>query len=63
MTESNEALHVCSCGGNCGCQEEESDVQHISRDEYISRLEDYLTRLREEIVLVEDELADLRQTA
>lgn len=63
MSEMNESVHVCSCGGNCGCQDEVTDVQHVTREEYISRLEDYLTRLKEEITLVEDELADLRQTA
>ena len=65
MSESEESAHVCSCGGNCGCQDEAMDSQQIylTREEYVGRLEDYLARLKEEIVSVEQELVDLRQTA
>jgi len=65
MAESEESVHVCSCGGNCGCQDEASETQqvYLTRDEYIGRLEEYLGRLKEEIESVEQELVDLRQTA
>jgi len=48
--------HVCSCGGNCGCAEEQQAVgrkMYLTRDEYISRLEQYLVDLKAEIHSVE----------
>jgi hypothetical protein len=65
MPESDESVHVCACGGNCGCHDDVADSQQVvlSREDYIVRLEDYLVRLKEEITLVEAELADLREVA
>lgn len=55
--------HVCSCGGNCGCNESQAGMGQIylTKDEYIARLEQYLVELKAEIHSVEDELAELRQ--
>lgn len=55
----------CACGGNCGCgtHAAEEPRAFLTREEYIQRLEHYLTDLRAEIDAVERELADLRQTA
>jgi hypothetical protein len=65
MPEPEESVHVCSCGGNCGCHDDVADTQQVvpTREEYIVRLEDYQSRLKEEIQLVEAELADLREVA
>ena len=65
MPESEESVHVCACGGNCGCNDSVADSQQVvlSREDYILRLEDYLVRLKEEIQLVEAELTDLRVAA
>ena len=54
----------CACGGSCGCGGHQ-DVQevYLTREEYIVRLEKYLGDLRAEIESVEQELAELRQTA
>ena len=54
--------HVCSCGGNCGCDESQASVGrvYLTRDEYIVRLEQYLGELKAEIASVEGELAELR---
>ena len=56
------STHTCACGGNCGCQDEQSVERiYLTRDEYVARLEDYLLRLKNEIVSVEDELEKLKQ--
>lgn len=55
--------HVCSCGGNCGCNEDaqfSGGQVYLTRDEYIVRLEQYLGELKAEIASVEGELAELR---
>ena len=60
-----ESTHVCACGGNCGCQdnlESDSDV-YLTREEYVSRLEQYLVELKTEITAVEEELVSLKQPA
>ena len=60
----DEEAHTCACGGNCSCQQDEQiEKVYLTRDEYVSRLEDYLVRLKKEIVSVEEELEQLRQTA
>jgi hypothetical protein len=65
MADIDETAHVCSCGGNCGCHDAESDFEQVTltREAYITRLENYLARLKEEIELVEGELVELRQEA
>lgn len=55
--------HECACGGSCGCNSAEEEVVELSRDEYVTRLENYLRDLKAEIVMVEQELASLRETA
>jgi hypothetical protein len=54
--------HVCACGGNCGCNEDQASVGrvYLTKDEYIVRLEQYLVELKAEITSVEGELAELR---
>ena len=55
----------CACGGSCGCggHHAEQETIHLTRDEYIQRLEQYLQDLKAEIVAVEAELSELRQPA
>ena len=53
----------CACGGSCGCGGHDQQQVYLTRDEYIARLEQYLQDLKAEIVSVESELAELRQTA
>jgi hypothetical protein len=60
----DEASHTCACGGNCGCQNDEQNEQtYLTREEYVAEMEEYLVRLKKEIVSVEDTLAQLKQTA
>jgi len=63
MSEHEE--HACACGGSCGCGGEHAETQrvYLSREEYVTRLEEYLVQLRAEIESVEQELMELRQTA
>ena len=63
--EVQESEHVCACGGNCSCHDTESELGQINltREEYVTRLENYLVQLKGEIELVEGELAELRQEA
>lgn len=57
-------MSECACGGSCGCgHHAEETTVYLSREEYITRLEQYLLDLKAEIAAVEAELADLRQTA
>jgi hypothetical protein len=53
----------CACGGSCGCGGHDQQQVYLTREEYIARLEQYLQDLKAEIVSVENELAELRQTA
>jgi len=55
----------CACGGSCGCggHGHQSQEVYLTRDEYITRLEQYLVELKAEIQSVENELMELRQTA
>jgi hypothetical protein len=52
----------CACGGTCSCGGHHHQ-EVLSRDEYVSRLEQYLVDLRAEIEAVEAELMQLRQEA
>ncbi len=56
---------TCACGGTCGCggHAEHTEEVYLTREEYISRLEQYLVELKAEIQAVQAELAELRQTA
>jgi hypothetical protein len=56
---------TCACGGSCGCggHEHQAEEVYLTREEYVVRLEQYLTELKAEIQAVESELATLRQTA
>jgi hypothetical protein len=54
----------CACGGSCGCgNHEETQQVYLTREEYISRLQEYLVQLTAEMKSVEEELAELRETA
>jgi len=59
--------HECACGGSCGCggahAEQTQQRVYLTREEYITRLEEYLVQLRAEIESVEQELMGLRETA
>ena len=59
-----ENTSTCACGGTCGCGGDHA-VERVpmTREEYITRLEQYLGDLRAEIASVEEELASLKQTA
>lgn len=53
---------TCACGGTCGCGgHHQADM--VPKEEYVARLEQYLVDLKTEIVAVEAELAELRETA
>lgn len=60
--ETFEDQGTCACGGSCGCGSGHQ-AEYISREDYISRLEQYLVDLKAEIQAVEAELAEMRQTA
>jgi hypothetical protein len=57
----------CACGGSCGCggegHQHNAQEVYLTRDEYITRLEQYLLELKAEIRSVENELVELRQPA
>lgn len=54
----------CACGGSCGCGgHAQNEPVSLTREEYILRLEQYLTDLKAEIVAVEEELAQVRAVA
>ena len=57
---------TCACGGTCSCgghhDEQEEDVEYLTREEYIARLEQYLAELKTEIQSVESELAEIRES-
>ena len=60
----DETTHTCACGGNCGCQDNlQSDSSSLTREEYVTRLEQYLVELKAEITSVEEELVSRKQTA
>ena len=60
----DESSHTCDCGGSCSCQNDEhSERDFLTREEYAAELENYLVRLKKEIVSVEDTLAQLKQAA
>jgi hypothetical protein len=55
--------HECGCGGNCSCNSagaQDSRI-YLTREEYVSRLEQYLVDLKTEIQAVEQELTMLHQ--
>ncbi len=56
---------TCACGGTCGCGGHHDEVEEVflTKEQYIARLEQYLTELKAEIQAVENELVELRQTA
>jgi hypothetical protein len=56
---------TCACGGTCGCggHEQQTEEVYLTRDQYLTRLEEYLVELKAEIQAVEAELTQLRQTA
>ncbi len=56
---------TCACGGTCGCGGHHDQVEEVflTKEQYIARLEQYLTELKAEIQAVENELVELRQTA
>lgn len=60
--ETFEDQGTCACGGSCGC-ENGHQAEYVSREDYITRLEQYLVDLKAEIQAVEAELAEMRQTA
>jgi len=55
----------CACGGSCGCggHSHQAEEVYLTREQYVTRLEQYLMELKAEISAVETELAELRQTA
>jgi hypothetical protein len=60
----DESTHTCACGGACGCQDNlQSDSSTLTREEYVTRLEQYLVELKAEITSVEEELVSRKQTA
>jgi hypothetical protein len=63
MAEMHEShQEACACGGSCGCGGAHQ-TQYLTREDYVSRLEQYLDDLKAEIKAVEEELASLRQEA
>lgn len=62
---SDEMGGTCACGGSCGCggHDQQAEEIYLTREEYITRLEQYLVELKAEIEPVQSELAQLRQTA
>jgi hypothetical protein len=66
MSIYEEQESTCACGGTCGCGHDHTDEVEeieITREEYVARLEQYLRDLKAEIVLVERELASLKEPA
>jgi hypothetical protein len=60
----SDGENSCACGGSCGCGgHEETQQVYLTREEYITRLQEYLVQLNAEIKSVEEELAELRETA
>ncbi len=61
----DENHSTCGCGGSCGCGGHEKDEPEVflTREEYIQRLEAYLSDLKAETEAVEKELNLLRETA
>ena len=60
----DESTLTCACGGNCGCQDNlQSDSSTLTREEYVTRLEQNLVELKAEITSVEEELVSRKQTA
>jgi hypothetical protein len=62
MSEFEQSQSTCACGGSCGCGSAHEEV-YLTREDYITELEKYLVRLRQEIESVEMELTQLRETA
>ncbi len=62
QTEFQNEQSTCACGGSCGCGGSH-EHQYLTREEYVSRLEQYLVDLKAEIQAVEEELTSLRQEA
>lgn len=62
---SDEMGGTCACGGSCGCggHDQQAEEIYLTREEYVTRLEQYLVELKAEIEAVQSELAQLRQTA
>lgn len=62
---SDEMGGTCACGGSCGCggHDQQAEEIYLTREDYITRLEQYLVELKAEIEAVQSELAQLRQTA
>ena len=57
----DDTSSTCACGGSCGCQDSQSTAHvHLTREEYIAQLEQYLVDLRSEITLVEKELEQVK---
>jgi hypothetical protein len=56
---------TCACGGSCSCGGHGHDQVevYLTREEYITRLEQYLVDLKAEVKAVEEELASLRVPA
>lgn len=52
----------CACGGSCGCghHDEQENTETMSREEYLARLQQYLSDLKAEIRAVEGEIASLQ---
>ena len=64
MAHQHEEGHTCACGGSCGCQSsEQNSNMYLTREEYIERLELYLSDLKAEIASVEAELSKLKTPA
>jgi hypothetical protein len=60
----DDSEHTCACGGSCGCQSsQQTDTISLTREEYTTRLEQYLLDLKAEIVAVEKELQSLKEPA
>ena len=54
----DESTQTCACGGTCSCQtDQQSEQDNLTEAEYVTRLEQYLVELKNEIVAVEAEIA------